>query len=404
MNPDALTLDRIPTHTRVHASSALSMPGFIGLYFGLRATFVFLFFSADPQAGATFSLGLNLLLLAPAAFFAAGSASIRPRDLWQSRPFRFVIGFLALALLSLAWSEAQSTVVAFAYWGSLAADVLLVLLLFRAEAAPEACESLMKGYVWGVLLLSITAWAMPTMPDLRIGSDEFLSPNVIGFECAFATLICQYLAPQGARWKWLGALLAITLLRSLSKSSIIAFIAGEAFFLLRARTLSRNAKLVLTLAAVLVLILFSSLLADYYTVYTHAGTQAETLTGRTIIWFTAYTYAIKEPWLGHGFHSFHTVVPAFGPYQAWHAHNELLQQFFTYGIIGVLLVIVLYVSFFRQLRSHAGNPIALLAFSILILVFTRSFADTERFDLSYPLWLMTAFTLTLSHSAQEASL
>jgi exopolysaccharide production protein ExoQ len=385
------------------ASSAFSMPGFVGLYFGLRAAITFLFFRSEALAGSSTSLALNLLLLAPVAFYAAGPSSISFGEIVRVRTFRFVLLFLALGLVSLTWTEAQSPIVALTYWAALAADVGLVVLVMRAELPEAACESIMKGFVWGVFVLSLIAWAAPTMPDLRIGDDDFLSPNVIGFECAMGVLFCQFFAPQGARWKWLGTLLAITLLRSLSKTSIIAFLVAESFFLLRAKTLSRGAKLALGFSAALVLLVFSGLLMAYYNVYTHAGTQAETLTGRTAIWFVAWSFASEKPWLGHGFHSFHSIVPAFGTYQAWHAHNELLQQLFNYGVVGVVLVVALYSSFFRQLRRCSAHPLALTAQSMLLLVFVRGLTDTERFDLSLPLWMITAFTLTLAHPS-EASL
>ena len=379
-------------------SSTFSMPGLLGAYFGLRACITFLFFQADPQAGTQLALALNLFLLLPVAFYAAGPASITLRQAWSVLPFRLVLFFLALTLTSLAWSQAQSIPVAFAYWAALAADVLLTFLVLQAQPVQQAVDSLLKGFVAGVCLLALIAWLSPTMPDLRIGSDDFLSPNVIGFECALSLFFCQYLAPRGARWSWLGAALALTLLRSLSKTSILVFIAAEAFYLTRTTTLTRRTKLALTLAACLVLLLFSGLFVAYYNVYTNAGSQVETLTGRTLIWFTAFTLALEQPWLGHGFHSFHSVVPAFGPYQAWHAHNELLHQFFCYGLPGVVLVVALYVSLIRQVRATRHAPLNLITQAILLLVLVRGLVDTERFDLSLPLWIITALSLSLATS------
>ena len=390
-----------PFHlSRTNTASALSMPGMVGVYFGLRACITFVFFRADPQAGTQVSIALNLLLLVVVVFYSAGPAVLTLRQAMQTRPFKLVLFFLGLSLCSLLWTEAQSTLVAASYWAALAADVLLVFFVFRVEPAEVASNSIIKGFVWGVFLLALVGWIAPTMPDLRIGDDDFLSPNVIGFECAMGALFCQYLAPQGARWKWLGAALAITLLRSLSKTSILAFAVMEAFYLTRNKSISRGAKVALTAAALLVLSAFSGLLMAYYSVYTHAGTQVETLTGRTPIWIAAFTFAVQEPWLGHGFHSFHTVVPVFGSYQAWHAHNELLHQFFNYGIVGVVLVLALYISLVRQARQALSHPLRLATQSLLLLVFVRSFTDTERFDLSLPLWLITTLSLALAHPAE----
>ena len=63
--------------------------------------------------------------------------------------------------------------------------------------------------------------------------------------------------------------------------------------------------------------------------------HVETLTGRTFIWAVAWEEALKSPWLGHGFYSFRFVIPVVGAFEPWQAHNELLQQFFCYGIVGL---------------------------------------------------------------------
>lgn len=382
---------------RLHtASTALSMAGLVGLYFGLRACLVFLFFQSDPQSGAVLSILLNLGLVVVAAFCAAGPGMMDWRRALRTWPFRLVLAFLGLLLISLTWTEAQSPAVAAGYWLALAADVLLVLLVMRTQPAAAACDSLLKGLVYGTALLALVAWLAPMQVDLRIGDDDFLSPNIIGFECAIGTLLCQYLTPQGARWKWLGAALALTLVRSLSKTSILAFLVAEGFYLMRTSTLSRANKIAIVTGSLLVAVIFSGLFAAYYTVYTNAGSQAETLTGRTSIWLVAGGLALEEPWLGHGFHSFHSVVPIFGSFQAWHAHNEWLQLFFSYGVAGVALVSALYISLLRQVRRHASHPLSLVSRALLLLVFVRSFADTERFDISFPLWMITAISLSVA--------
>ena len=384
-------------------SSALSIAGLVGIYFAFRTCITFLFFQAGPQTGAIVSIVLNLLLLAPVAFYAFGSARITLRHAARVWPFRFVLLFLLLTLLSLAWTEAQSRPVAFAYWSGLPADVALVFLTLRTQTATQATDSLFKGFVCGVLLLAIVAWSTPAMADLRIGNDDFLSPNVIGFECAFGALFCQYLAPQGVRWTWAGIALAITLLRSLSKTSIIVFILAEAYYLMRNRNISRTGKIALVCGGLILLLLFSGLLTTYWETYSDAGTQAETLTGRTGIWIASAALATEEPWLGHGFHSFHSVVPVFSEYHAWHAHNELLQQFFAYGVVGVALVIALYTSLLLQTRRLTKNPMALLTRALLLLVVVRGLVDTERFDLSLPLWAITAISLALAKKPETCA-
>ncbi len=389
---------------RKRTSSALSLPGLVGGYFALRVCMTFLFFQADPPTGAIVSVALNLLLLFPVAAYAAGPAAMPLTQAIKVGPVRWALGFISLAAISLLWSETPSIVVALGYWAAMVSDVALVLLLVRVDGAEYAVESLLKGFVCGAGLLCVIAWAAPSMQDLRLGDDEFLTPNLIGFECAFGTLLCQYFAAGGARWRWLGVFLAITLVRSISKTSIAAFLIVESFYLLRSRTMRRGTKVAMVAGAAFVAALFSGLYLSYYSVYTNTGTQAETLTGRTGIWLVTLQMALQKPWLGYGFHSYRSVIPAFGVFEPWHAHNELLQQFFTYGVVGVLLVATLYGSLLRQCGRYATDPLASTCRSLLLLVAIRGLADTERFDLSFPLWAITAISLALARSTSHKAL
>ncbi|MBB5059680.1 O-antigen ligase [Granulicella aggregans] len=384
------------SNPRLRAASAISMPGLIGCYLGVRFCLTFLFFQSDPRLGATVGVAINLLLVIPIAIYTFGATEIALRTMLRNPVVRLVFGYLALALASLLWSETASKAVAVTYWIALAADVILVLLLIRSDGIELASKGLLKGYICGVALLCMVAWCAPTMQDLRLGDDEFLTPNGIGFECAFAVLLCQYFAPQGARWKWLGTLFALTLLRSLSKTTIVAFLIAEAFYLFRTTLFSRSTKIKVIAFAVLVTLAFSGLLANYYTVYINAGNQAETLTGRTSIWIVTLGYALEAPWFGHGFHSFRNIIPAFGAFQPWHAHNEFLQQFFTFGIVGVALVLSLYIAFYRICRRYKSHPFALTGVAMLVLIAIRGLADTERFDISFPLWAIVSTSLLLT--------
>ena len=51
----------------------------------------------------------------------------------------------------------------------------------------------MKGYVWGACAIAAIAWMLPSQSDLRLGDEEFLGPNQIGYACAFAFFFAQYL-------------------------------------------------------------------------------------------------------------------------------------------------------------------------------------------------------------------
>jgi O-antigen ligase len=235
------------------------------------------------------------------------------------------------------------------------------------------------------------------MQDLRPGNDDFFSPNAIGFICALGVFLAQFLSRSKRSWNLAAVFLAITLLRTLSKTTIVAFIAGEAFLLIRDSAISRRKLLMILLSSSIVLAAFWRLIQAYFEVYTTTGNQAETLTGRVGIWSYVYERSLEQPWIGHGFHSFRNVIPAFGPFEAWHAHNELLQLFYAYGVVGILLFIAVYGSLYLQIRRLSWSSNKALFYGLLLFIAIRGLGDTDRFELTLPLWFVFLISSLMVH-------
>ncbi|MGA2046167.1 MAG: O-antigen ligase family protein [Terracidiphilus sp.] len=397
------------SYTAVNARTAVQLPlpslaATVGAYFAIRLCLTFLFFQSNPQLGTVVSFALNVLLLLAVAFHSFGPMPEKQVSPLRVSCFRWVAAFLGFSLCSLLWSEAVSLSVASAYWCGMAADVVIVLLLLRAGPVEEVASRLVQGYVGGACMIACVMWLSPTMQDLRPGNDEFFSPNAIGFTCAFGIFLSQFLLLRSKAWRFPAMFLAISLLRSLSKTTIIAFLVSELLLLFLSKTIRRRSKILIVTAAGAVLTAFSGLIAAYYEVYTNAGNQAETLTGRIGIWSLILDRALERPWLGHGFNSIWRVIPPFGPeqFEAWHAHNELLQQFYTYGVVGIVLLIGLYGSFYRQVRHLARPEHRTLFLGLILFIVIRGFGDTERFDLSFPLWSITLLCLMLAAMNQPS--
>jgi exopolysaccharide production protein ExoQ len=374
------------------------MAAAVGFYFAFRYATEYLFFQSDPRTGAAFSVALNILVFAVVLFHSLGSAPNTLRATVRVPAFRPVIAFLLVALCSLMWSATISVGVAFAYWCGVAADVGMVVLLLRDGPAEPMSASLMKGYVWGAVLIAVITWLSPTMQDLRPGNDDFFSPNAIGLICAFGVFMAQYLSRSHRSWNVAAVFLSITLLRTLSKTTIAAFIAGEALLLIRDSAVTRRKLLAIVVTSGLVVAAFWKLIAAYFEVYTTTGNEAETLTGRVGIWDYVLESALEQPWIGHGFHSFRNVVPAFGVFEPWHAHNELLQLFYTYGIVGILLFIAVYGSLYLQLRRQASASDKALFYGLLLFIVIRGLGDTDRFELTLPLWFVLLISSLLNTS------
>ena len=274
-----------------HASARTSQLPFatcVGFYFSFRLFFPLLAvraFGQDAQAGVVLSLALNYLLLLLAVIESLGKTPSAIGSPLRWPCFRWALLFLAFSGISLFWSVTASLSAAAAFWCAMAADTAIVVLLLRGGPVDSVVNSLMRGYIWGSCAIAVIAWLLPAQSDLRLGDEELLGPNQIGWACAFAFFLAQYLMRRkSGNWTMPALLLAITLLRSLSKTTIIAFLVGQAYILLRDRSIRRRTKLLRDRVCGARVFVFSHLLSDYYIVYTNAGNQAETLTGRFGIW------------------------------------------------------------------------------------------------------------------------
>jgi exopolysaccharide production protein ExoQ len=385
---------RNPVAAIAESSDATGLAFAVGFYFSFRIILVLLtvrLLGSDPRTGSEITLVSDLLLLLLVCFCCVGHANRSFRSMLQVPSVLWVLLFLGLSCCSLGWSETVSMQASAAYWTGMAVDVGIVVLLLRSGSVAAVSHSLIKGFLWSACCLAVVAWIMPAQADLRLGDEDFFNTNQIGNLCAVAIFLAQYLMRRKeGRWGLAILLLSLTLLRSLSKTTIVAFLLSESFLIIQDRSMSRKTKVLLTVGAILTILAFWGLFEAYYDIYTTAGNQAETLTGRTAIWTYVLNAAVEQPWIGHGFDSMWKVIPPFGSdqFEARHAENELLQQFYAYGIIGIAMLIALYGSLYRQIRRLPRGPVKVVFRSILLFVVVRGLAEAEPFDLLLPLWLI----------------
>lgn len=376
-------------------SPGLVLCNVAGFLLAFKGSLTFLFFESSPQAGA----GATVALTLGWAVLVVGYAILDPRDARTDGPApgvpRWILVYLALAGASLAWTTTNSVPVAVAYWMATCADVVAIAILLSYSPLQENTIRIMHGFITGAAVVAVIAWAAPAMDDMRLGHEDFLHPNLIGFEFALAALFSAYLAQEHKAWSWICAAFVVTTIRTLSKGTIVGFLFASLYYFLHGLKISRKTRLYIGIAGAAVLLGFWGLLETYLDLYTQ-GTNLETLTGRTYIWTTALDLSVDKPWLGHGFDSFRWVFPPFENFQPWHAHNEWIQQYFTYGLVGLIVVLGVYISFYRRVRAGRNAPLKSLATAILILVLVRGLVDTDRFELCFPLWLMTMLSIALA--------
>ena len=382
------------------ASSGLAFA--VGFFFSFRAVIVLFsvrVLGTDPRVGAEANLALNFLLLGLVGFASLGSGKRTFGSMVRLRSIQWVFVFLVFSGCSLAWSVTAALPTSVVYWCGMAADAAMVFLLLRAGTVTAVAHSLMKGFIWSTCCLALLVWIMPAQADLRLGDQDFFNTNQIGNLCAFSIFMAQYLMRRkDGKWGVATAFLAVTLLRSLSKTTLVAFLLSEGYLVIQDRSISRKTKIYLTAALVVFILAFWGLFEAYYGIYTNTYNQAETLTGRTGIWFVCLNEALDKPWIGHGFDSIWKVIPPFGDeqFEARHAENEVLQQFYAYGVAGIVILTGLYWSLYWQIRKLQRGQVRIVFLSLMLFIVIRGLAEAEPFDLTLPLWAIVLISVLLA--------
>ncbi len=379
----------------------MSVGHLTGFYFALRGAgvlFCVRVLHTEPSVGAAADLALGPVLLLFLGFHSIGAAnSVEDASrisLWRSAVARWLAAWLAFAGLSLLWGITVSPVSSSAYWCSLLIDAAIVFLLLSKYPPQDVAANVLHGYLLGACAIAVLAWTMPAQADLRLGDPEFFNTNQIATVCAFGIFFAQYLERQNLRRTWLPLLLlGVTLLRTLSKTTLVAFLVIQGVLLFRDPNITPRTRRNVLLSVAVVFIASFGLLASYYDVYTNAGNQAETLTGRTAIWAWTVDKLPENLWIGHGFDAMWKVMPPFGinRFEARHAENELLQQLYAYGILGTTLFMGVYASLYRAFQRTCDSRTRPLLKAILLFVIVRGLAEAEPFDLLLPLWALLLF-------------
>ena len=358
----------------------------------LNTATTYLFFQDEPKNGTAFSIlsSCTMLLLATLASLIFGS----PIKVAWPKPAKFSFAYFAFTGLSLFWTEASSLSSAAGYWLGLAADLLFVLVLFACEDGETVAISAVKGFVLGTVAVALIAWTAPGTPDLRMGQEDYLHPNALGYQFALAALLAIYLALRyrTASYWWLVASLDFSLTRTLSKSSILAFSGAAVFYIFFRASLAWRRRLKIAAVHIILTVLSWPFVSFYVQEYSQTAAVG-TLTGRTVIWASSWEIASERPWIGHGFYSYRSVVPFFGEFEAWQAHNDLLQQFFSYGTVGLLLACAVYISLFRYLRRSRSSPEVDLGYGIFVFGLIHGLTEANHIDLAIPVRLIVLFVV-----------
>ena len=179
-----------------------------------------------------------------------------------------------------------------------------------------------------------------------------------------------------------------------SKSSIGALILS--LFLVYGLDYKNKKKSLMIMAiifssALLIVFLKADYISDYLNFSGPGG--ASNLTGRADIWFELFSFKGHNFFVGNGINSVHPIVTIYG-LKAGTAHNEIIQQIISYGIIGLLLCIFVYVRVFNSYQRCIDTSLGKGILSIFLFFVIVGCVESVIAATVFPPYLI-AFCLML---------
>lgn len=359
-----------------------------------------LFFQSTPKNGTALNFALAVSFVCILALIALMGMG-RLRRFPKSFGIKVLFAFVLWSGISLAWTQAAALGSAFGFWAVMAAETVTVFVMCcMAETNKIALRSLQGIAVGGLAVAAVAVFSGFTDVSGRVGEAEFLHPNSLGYHLAIAALSATYLTTRSNSsrtivWMAVTSVLIAALLSTLSKTSIPAFGAAFLVYLITSRIRLGKKTLFLVAAAATVGASYtyvSAYLAEYFD--KGGGETFATLSGRILIWESSWEMIQSRPVLGYGFMAFRDTGPQIAEVRLVHAHNEAINLWFSLGAVGLILAVLLYVSFFwrvqramRQPRRHLA-PQASLGFALLTFTLIEGLTEAQVTGLTFPLPLL----------------
>ena len=322
-------------------------------------------------------------------------------------------------LLSAAGSPLPAIVAGYAVL-LLGAGFLVIGMVYHASDSVQIAQIERVWYLTMTVLVLKDALTGMLFPEMQTDGEEILR---LGMGVTHATtlslsagIVFWLSFRQGEQrhavvcWLW-RAFLVYVLIAAVSRVSIVAFLAGGmAFLFIRTRDRLLRWIIALSVSAAALFFLLSlsfelewSKSIDGYLQRGQDLGEMATLTGRTFAWRHAFGKSFESPLTGHGY-----CVSRFtlGPlpdsgFQPAHCHNELLEVFFSCGILGFLpflLMLTYSLKWFKgssrrilaDAPATAANAVIVMTMLLISSLFEARLGDhIEPVSLLFFLYLLT---------------
>lgn len=371
-----------------------------------------------------------LLTLAALAIGIPMIARAEPHPFpWRRLPWS-ALGYVALALVSVAWSQWRLPTAL--TWLLLAAVTVNALLIAHAFSWHEIVRALASAFKWILgLSLALELWVSlvlhgPLLPNFLTLPDGDIDPhwywvrnnlldgdriqgivgnsNVLAIISLFAIVTFGVRFALRARWRttlvmWM-VLAAYMLFRASSATTYVCALAAAvvlmvALLIRRARTPDARAR-IYAICGGAVAVVVAAVIVFHRPLFELLGRSAD-LTGRTdVIWTKVLERAGTHPVFGNGFSS--PWIPTDPAFDGWiidhgitvfHAHNMWLDVLMQLGVVGVVLMAAAYLGllwrawFFAADRPRWNlradrpySPLTLLPLLFTVILLVQGLAES----------------------------
>lgn len=293
---------------------------------------------------------------------------------------RLLVGFFSLAIIMLPLSlvPTRSLIVILSY--------ISFYSYFKYVHSRFGESVLLKFIVYAFFVVTVASYGYYFfIPDLGrhiywLNDVLYVSPRMSGvfstsnamggFSAIYCLIIVYCLRNNFLNRHLLMFFLLLSVLAlflSNSKTAISACVLSSLFLYSNSRTKS----FLITCSLIGILTIFSYALLDFYglmAIISRHGDPNEvlTFTGRTHIWPAVFEMAMEKPISGYGIGVTSIAIPTLADtigYTPAHAHNLVLQAFFSLGFGGMLLILAIVVfNVFVKSQSKLSNAMAMYIF------------------------------------------
>ncbi len=335
-----------------------------------------------------------------------------------------MFAYFGWSVLSFTWSNTQDfqaqgyslTIFYLAQWVNYFIEFLTILIICKVTTASQLALHYLKGLRLGGLILAaayLFVWIFIEKSGRLSTVGEgvlVIHPNNLALKLAISSLCSFHLfaIKPNKRQKDIltvalfGIPTLFAMMLTVGKTVLVAFMVAFLFYILHI-PLQRRMKLPILIVTLLVMCMGLPFVAEYMSRYLDAG-SLNTLSGRTELWQITWDDSWKHPWIGHGIASpFATLswnVDRSG--QSGTAHNDYLNAFYQMGVIGFLIVSLLYGSFInaafktRKNAEFRQNTSFCMALFIIMFIFSLTasfpvgFAVPFTFQMIMHYWMAQA--------------